>query len=378
MKPPEIRVCHFSSVHPPADNRIFFKQCVSLAKAGYHVTLIVKDDLPPRTERSVRVVPFPPCKNRWKRLLVAFPKMLRLTLKQHADICHFHDPELIPVAIILKLLGKKVIYDVHEDAPLQILSKEWITSPALRRLSSRLTWLFEKTGELFFDAIVAATPDIAKKFKAAKTITIHNYPILGHISAVPAISPDPPPDKPVVIYAGKIALHRGVRELVDAAAMVKTPIELWLLGKYERQEYFDALRQSPGWAFTRYFGLQSPETVYSYMKAAHIGVSTLYPIPNYLESLPVKAFEYMACGLPIIMSPFPFWRKLFGECALFADPLSAPEIAERIDSLTADPALRERLAEKGRAVVLEKCWENDEALLLQLYKKLSLPREVSP
>ncbi|GAB6162897.1 hypothetical protein JCM12298_20570 [Desulfothermus naphthae] len=105
-------------------------------------------------------------------------KLFRLALKEKADVYHFHDPELIPIGLILSLFGKKVIYDVHEDVPKQILIKDWIKSNSVRKFVSLFFKGFENLTCIFFSQIVAATPDIAKKFPAQKTITIRNFPIL--------------------------------------------------------------------------------------------------------------------------------------------------------------------------------------------------------
>ena len=118
MKLPEkkINVCIISTVHSADDIRIYHKEIKSLKKAGYDVTLIA---LPPQgigtldsLNKSIELkVP----KNRLFRMIVASFKVLILSLMQRACIYHFHDPELIPVCLLLKLLGKKVVYDVHED-----------------------------------------------------------------------------------------------------------------------------------------------------------------------------------------------------------------------------------------------------------------------
>ena len=63
---------------------------------------------------------------------------------------------------------------------------------------------------------------------------------------------------------------------------------------------------------------------------AHVGISTLYPVKNYLTSLPVKSFEYMYCELPMIMSDFPLWEEIFADCAQFVDPYSSDSIKEAI------------------------------------------------
>lgn len=364
-----LRVCHITSVHPAFDIRIFYKECISLAKAGYDVTLIARHHQP-ETVDNIRVVPFPVYKNRLKRMVFVHFKMFSLALKQKAKLYHFHDPELIPVGIMLKLCGKKVIYDVHEDVPRQILSKEWLRWKTVRKFAAFVVKGFEKLGVLFFDCVVAATSDIAGHFNPRKTILARNFPVLANFNGVRPVS-GLKKEKPVLIYAGKLTRNRGIKELVDAMANIDMEARLWLLGGWENPKYREECQNSTGWRFTVYYGSFKPGEVYTYMKASDIGMCMLYPTRAYLTSLPVKAFEYMACDLPIIMSNFPFWENLFKDFALFADPRDPGDIAAKIDMLLKNRRLKEQKGKNGRAIIEEKySWEKEQEVLIDKYNTI--------
>ncbi|MHB8962860.1 MAG: glycosyltransferase, partial [Saccharofermentanales bacterium] len=123
----EVKVCHVTSSHPRYDVRIFRKECCSLAKAGYDITLLVNDCSEDEVVDGVKIVStrFAP-RSRFGRIILSTGRIRRLALSIDADIYHFHDTELLPTASMLKRKGKTVIFDFHEDVAQQILHKEWI------------------------------------------------------------------------------------------------------------------------------------------------------------------------------------------------------------------------------------------------------------
>ena len=98
---------------------------------------------------GVRIVPLPESKNRFESMTKVVWKLFRSALKEKADIYHFHDPVLILVGIVLKLLGKKVVYDVHEDYSKQILYKEWVGKGYVRRVVAFITNMIEQIGVFY-------------------------------------------------------------------------------------------------------------------------------------------------------------------------------------------------------------------------------------
>ena len=164
---------------------------------------------------------------------------------------------------------------------------------------------------------------------------------------------------------------RGIKEIVQAMEFVGDRAELWLLGKWENEEFEKECRSLKGWQYTKYLGYKKLEEVYGYMKKSNIGIAILYPIKNYLNSLPVKAFEYMSCSLPIIMSNFPYWQEIFKDCALFADPKDPKDIATKIEYLLKNPGIAKKLGTRGRNLVEKKCsWEAESKKLINLYEEL--------
>lgn len=362
------KVCHLTTVHPSFDIRIFHKECKTLAEAGYDVTLIAQHSKEEKVD-GVHIIALPRAKNRFHRMFGLTLKAFWLSLRQKAEIYHFHDPELILLGVTLKLLGKKVIYDVHEDVPKQILSKDWIRNIYIRKFVSYLFNIIERIGALLFTAIVAATPYIARRFPQRKTIVLRNFPILKLIDSIEPINCKK--DKPVLIYIGLLARIRGIKEIIQAMEFIGDKAELWLLGRWEDEKFKRECENLEGWKHTKYLGFRKLAEVYGFLKNADIGLNLIYPTERYRVSFPTKVFEYMACSLPVVMTESPHWKTLFKKSALFVN-IDAPEvIAEKIEFLLGHKGLRVKIGEEGRVLVEnEYSWEMEGKRLVELYAHL--------
>lgn len=365
-----VKVCQMTSVHTPRDVRIFYKECKSLARAGYETVLIAM--VPEAAEEDgVKLVPFPVYKSRLKRLLFSPFKMFSLAMKEQAAVYHFHDPELLITGLLLRLCGRKVIYDAHEDYSRQIRDKYWIRSAAARRA---VAWIYHSIewvmARVFMSAVVAVTDDTAAQFPPSKTVRVRNFVDQNMIAS--AAPPTLEKKKPVIIHVGGLYRHKGVLETIQAVGLLEGRAELWLAGKWGEPGYEEACRRENGWQYTKYLGFLKPEAVYSYLKTADIGISTQHPVGNFLTALPVKFFEYMACSLPMVISDFPYWRELFHGGALFADPFNPKDIAAGLKYLLDHPPEAREMGQKGLQMVNEGYnWRNEEKVLLGLYERLT-------
>lgn len=370
-----MKICHISTAHNKLDDRIFYKECVSLSTADFDVSYIVQSEHNERIN-NINIICLPIFKSRLKRMLanpvVAFFKVMRLNPK----VVHFHDPELIFTGILLKLFGKKIIYDMHELVYCQINDKDWISNKTIKNLVSFSYKMIEKSAIRLFDRIILAENGYSKYFEENykkqmhKVVYIRNFPVLKLINNQKTIE-ERDSTKTVLLYAGGLTKIRGIKEIVDSLIYVKQPTELWLLGKFDDEEYQNACQSSTGWKNVKYFGYIKHEDVYKYTLSCDIGISLLYPLPNYLTSLPVKAFEYMACEKPMIMSNFEYWKDIFGDVALFCDPMNPKEIALCIQQLIDDHVKALEFGEKGRKLILEKfSWEAESIRLIEMYNQL--------
>lgn len=369
-----IRICHLTSVHLPFDTRIFHKECLFFAQGGFEVFLVAphKSD---EIRAGVRILGIRKREHRLLRITQTVYAVYKAAPAVNARLYHFHDPELITIALLLKLKRKLVVFDVHEDLPASILSKTWLRHDIIRRTFRILAVWLERLAGFAFDGIVAATPDLANRFPASKTEVVRNLPIVNVLDKAPTAEVLKSSGATVFVFAGGhargLTRDRSIKELISAIGLLESPTELWLIGNWESDDFRAECSLLRGFEHCKCLGFLPLESVYAHMKCADVGLAVLRPANTYLRAIPTKAFEYMATSLPMIMSDFPLWRDLFHECALFVNPLEPHDIAEKMTMLIDDVGLRHRLGRAGRQLVERSySWDTEAARLHSLYQRL--------
>lgn len=347
-----------TSAHGPGDIRIFYKECVSLARADYDVWLVERGESYEKDGVHVIGVGDIPG-NRFQRMSKGAKAVYVHALKLNADIYHLHDPELFPYALKLKRLGKKVIFDSHEDVPGQIRDKKWLPKQ-MRRIVSVAYQAYETHIVRKLDAVVAATPHIANKFnnRASKTVTVNNFPKLDDIIFHTTSFSD---RESLVCYAGNISEDRG--ETLMKKAIKNVPGKLIIAGEHEKKVEENI----------EYIGKIDRKGINELYGKAVLGLCILRPIENYYYSQPIKMYEYMAAGIPFVCSDFPGWRKVAEESkgGICVDPNNIDEITRAINCLLNDRVKAQMMGKMGHDYVINNCtWDNEEKKLIGLYNGL--------
>jgi glycosyltransferase involved in cell wall biosynthesis len=369
------KVVHITSAHDTDDDRIFHKECRSLAEQGLAVTVVG----PGQERKNVAGVCIlgvsPVVGGRLRRMSVTVWRLLIRCLRLPADVYHFHDPELITVGFVLKAFGRRVVYDVHEDYPQKILTKEWI-SPVLRRPLSLIMVAVEAAAGRLFDGIVTVTPTIAARFPPAKTIILCNYPMLEEFSAGTSM---PYHDRPCqVCYVGGLSETRGLFDMVEASGLVQGGVAqcVQLAGQFESGDEEKQSRAQPGWGRVAYLGWLDRAGVARLLANARAGVVVLHPNRCFIDAYPIKMFEYMAAGLPVVASDFPAYREILddGACGLLVPAADPPALARAIEWIFAHPDEAKAMGEQGkRRVERLYTWESERKKLFALYRQLATP-----
>ena len=362
-------VAHLTSVHQRSDTRIFIKQCSSLTEK-YITYLVVADGKGNSKTNDVNIHDVGSFKSRKNRIINAPKAILKEALEINADLYHLHDPELIPIGLKLKKLGKTVIFDSHEDVPNQILSKYYL-NPFIRRPISELMRRYEMFACSKLDAIIAATPFIEEKFLKINpnTVNVNNYPIVKEFASITHSSEN----SQKVFYVGSITAVRGIEEIVDALNFTQSNASLLLGGSFADNKLEEKVKRMKSWRKVQYLGFINRQQIETCLSESIAGLVVLHPTPSFLESLPVKMFEYMSAGIPVIASDFPLWKTIINEnnCGICVDPLNPKAIAETIDYFIQNPSIARQMGENGRKSVESKYnWDIEKTKLFNLYARL--------
>jgi len=359
-----------TSAHTAMDDRIFYREAATLKAANYQVAIVGRH---PRTEvvDGVSICGLKTATSRGERLLLGWT-ILKTAIELDASLYIIHDPELIGVALILRLLGNRVIYDAHENLPAQIRQKDWIPVPlrwGLIPLVAAVEWIASR----LLSGVIAAVPAIRDRFPRSRSELVRNFPT----SAALAVLADGAPLSAranVVIYTGGLSDVRGTRQLVEAFRGLDEA-ELWLVGDFDNQDFQTSILKSLPTNVV-WLGWRPHLEVLRLYRLAKLGAVLLYPTPNHRCALPVKLFEYLGAGLPVLASNFPEYVEFVKDCGFQVDPTDVGKIREALCELLANPAELERMSVRARDRVLKRfSWELEGVRLVNFCEqRMAKPR----
>jgi glycosyltransferase involved in cell wall biosynthesis len=352
--------CHFTTLHANLKGRSYHMQFFPLAAAGAKVRYVSPLRIHGRHD-GVDFVSLP-LRQGWLRHLLAVPSLLKILLKQNAGIYHFQDPELLPVGFLLKLIfHKRVVYDCYEDFSSMAYTKRglpnWLQRPAASLVAAILG-----LAARCFDGLMTADPLTLKKMAlegGSRKLTFYNFPNLDFF---------PPPRLGGtkvfdLVYRGGLSERAGVwllLEAMHALAVEGTKARLLLIGYCDDSSAETALRDK-----IRALDLSTSVEIMGRIQhgdmartlsRARIGISPLRDIPKFRNNIPVKVFEYWACGLPVISSDLPPIRPFFKNVngGLLFPPGDAQSLAQSIAWLLDHPKTAAWMGQHGRAAVVHR------------------------
>lgn len=374
-----MRVCVLTVGRSAFSQPLYGKEAASLQRAGNAVTIIApclasEDPADPTTNPlGIRVVPL--MRMGWgtrREKLQALPRLLRLALRERADVYQAMELQSLLVGAIVKLLTRaRLVYDAREHYPLAIAVNSR-RGPVATRLIYAVFWLLEALLiRLFVDHAFAVDRGCLERFqrfgRPASLLT--NYPRLTFAPAELPPREERPADRPFhLLYTGFTRRRVAVVETIQAVALLRDagiPVQATFLGLVDDEPFVRECREAIAALgvqdSVRLVGRVGPEEVRRYLAEADCGSLLYHPTP-YTEYVthPVKLFEYMAWGLPVICSNLPNMSRFVrdGEYGLVVDPRDPADIAAAITRLARDPSLAARFSANGRRAFLERHhWE---------------------
>ncbi|HLR01823.1 MAG TPA: glycosyltransferase [Virgibacillus sp.] len=367
------KIVHMTTVHHPFDTRIYHKECLSLAQAGFDVSLMTTiDETAIPDETPVTIIPLRKRGGRIRRMILSTWEAYRKAKKLNADCYHIHDPELLPVGWLLKSRHNTVIYDVHEDYITSITQKEYIAKP-IRKLVAGFYSIVER----FFSKkmeLCLAEKYYQEKYPDGKCIL--NYPLINEKLIAHRVEHLPSEDE--LLYTGNVSTDRGA--FIHAQIpKLNASVSVHFVGKCPG-DLANAMCTVAGNEADR-LHIEGVDTFIEredidakYVEKRWLaGLALFPPTDHYMKKELTKFFEYMSAGLPIICSDFPLWKDFMAhyECGIAVDPDKPTEIANAIHYLQMNPDEAIRMGANGKKAVIEKLnWHHEEKKLIHWYNDL--------
>ena len=396
-----IKICFLADKHDLYDDRIYWKMAVPLKKKGYDVHyLLIRD----RNEKGItkeginyemlKVKTF--SKNKYLNFLLKvanpfnnYKKLFKIASKLNVDIYHFHDLWINRIGKKLKNLPQNpvVFYDAREpyaEDYVSLTDAKGITKKIVEQFASYVDY-WEKRKAKNYDLVISneeiVRDNFRKKLGNHKAEVIYNFTDIYKNYNQTNLSEK----KYDFIYCGGITESRGAMKIIEAIKIAKKTIPditLIFVGRYspedlkqKLQNFIDSNNLKNN---VQLFPFVNYKEVSNFYNSSKVGLITWLPKKALTIKMPIKIFEYMAFGLPIIGSDFGHIKNYIerDNCGVTVNSNNPNEIAETMASLLTNRQKYNEFSENGRKVTLQKYkWELELNRLIGFYNKALNDRE---
>ena len=367
-----MKVIQITTLHPWNDTRIFKKIVLSLVESGFKVNYLAplpKGQVPVLGEVKIHWLPnHPGISGRLIRNILAFIKVFNI----NARIVHFHDPEFLPFAFLLRLFGRKLIYDIHEDNLLALQQKEY-SQFLPKGFSFLLAKYFARLEQIAARAMVPVIAEKCYRYRFPTATEVLNYPNTNKTAKSPAKFATN--NKIKLIYTGVVSKDRGAFHMLRLVKALKDA-ELYIIGRCDK-DLQEELTIFAGEDLHRmHFKTSHRHVPFSYIEEKYsqynwtAGLAIFPQTPHYYEKELTKFFEYMYYGIPILCSNFPVWYNLIekNRVGFTVNPDDIKSSVEIVKRLSENESLRTMIVQRGKELVLTKYnWKSQFQNLHKLY-----------
>lgn len=393
-----MKVCIVATENYLYDSRMYWKEACSLKKHGYDVTCIVMSDINEEetgiTDQGIKYFKFKsypnklfnsfniPLMHEYTFSKETFDRIFEITRRENFDIYHLHGLYSLLLIDRLKNFNSKakIIYEDREFYPDAI--RDYNETKGINTINKYLYSYYMDFWEIIksykSDHVIVTDKNIYKRFKNRlgknKVDIVYNFTNIEPIHNVNY-------EEKIydIIYCGGVTKLRGIFQVVKAINLAKNDgynLKFLLIGplddkfKDELLKYIDENNLDEN---VDILGRVDFSELPKYLEKSKIGIVTLLPIPKYEKNIPMKQFEYMAYGLPIVGSDLQPIREFTGESnsGILVNPINEKEIWEAIKILLKNKSIYYELSSNGMKVVKEKYnWKYSEDKLISIYNRL--------
>lgn len=368
-----MKICMLTSGHDVFDNRIYYKELLSLKKRYNELYLVAPGEKDFVTEDGIIVKTFKRRKS-WYDRFSPMKSMFKIGLEIGADVYHAHEPDSLQVGVKLKKkTGAKLIYDSHEYYP-EAFSEHF---SLLKGVIQDMVYLYEKRLAKGSDYIITVNDLLVGKFKKynKNVELIPNYPVFTE-----GVFDKKYDNKPIFVYAGGLREDRGILKILEAVNISKQDAKYIFMGEFETAEFKDKvykyIEDNLKNVDIEFTGKIPHPKVFEYLTCADAGFVLLQPYNwRYVNSEPIKLFEYMMSKTAVIGSDFPMMKDVIekSQCGFVVKPDNPTSISKIIDYVCKNREEIRIMGENGfRSANEYYNWEALEKRLYRIYEKLSV------
>jgi glycosyltransferase involved in cell wall biosynthesis len=272
----------------------------------------------------------------------------------------------------LKIFGKTVVYDTHEDFTKRIMIRNWVPF-TIRKVVAYAVGISEKLLAKMLDASIATQIDVVSRL-GEKAVLIGNVPrfnpeLIKDVNAL-AHKIDDKFDGLRAIYIGGLSYSRGLLDMINAIEIANeiVPIRIWLIGAADQKDLRDA-RNVDGWKYVDFYERMPQLEAFAYVSKSDVGLIVLRKIGGHECTDPNKIYEYMTFKVPFIASNFDSWFAKFKDigAGCFVPPGDFEKLSQKLIELAKSPKKRAAMGERGYKYVEKYNWNHEEIKLLNLY-----------
>jgi glycosyltransferase involved in cell wall biosynthesis len=371
--------------HVPLDDRIYYKEILSLIKKYPSISIVAPRDSSDQSfdHPDIKFFPLKMKKTTLSRFFV-LPQAIKIVLKIRPDVCHFHDFEFLFALPLLRLFSRtKFIYDAHEVFP-DMVRESRKKSRLIFPLFSKMVDISERWLARLAHYVIATDENIAIRFRVIrqKVSVIYNYPRLSLFvqdKQKTARLEKHYKNRLPIIYIGGMSEDKGLFQMLKAMQIIRTKrpeVLLLLIGfvkKKYRKRLNDELIKEGMQEIVDYLGWIPHTDIVNYIHISKIGLIANLPTEKWKKNIPIKQFEYMACGIPVLGSDLPPiapYIKASG-CGKVFDPTSADALAKSIQEILEDEENWKNMSENGKMAVQKSWnWSQMEKKLFSIYERV--------